>query len=118
MKGYRLEINIMINSSMSQRTTRKRKQPDTQSERTTLHEAVNKAALEKLAGFRAAGAWRPGGSGPTLRKIISDVLAQVRDNVLVSVWREEDRMKSLGLNGQNVIAGTGRIHTTLQTIHC
>lgn len=104
---YRLEIN-MINTlfcedqtrNMVYRTSRKRKQPATQDQKTILYEKVNVGALRELAGRRAAGMWRPNVSGPTLRKIISDFLAQVREGNLPSAWREEERMQSLGLIGR------------------
>ena len=85
---------------MVQRSSRKRKQPVTYPEKTTLHNALNVRALDQLARRCAAGAWRPNGSGPTLRKIRSDFLAQVREGYFPSIWREEDRMRILGLEGR------------------
>ena len=54
---------------------RKRKHSDSDS--IVLREKINTAALEQVGQCHAAGIWQPNGSGPTLRKIIADMLAQV-----------------------------------------
>ena len=100
----------MINSSAlnreaearprTQRSSRKRKQTPAHCEKTILQEGLNVSALEQLSRCRVAGTWQPNGSGPTLRKIIADFLAQVCEGSLSSIWREEDRMQILGFEGR------------------
>ena len=71
----------------------------------TLSEQCNEAALEDLASRRRAATWQPRNRkgvpyGPTLRKIISDFLQQVREGSLTTVFREEEHMVALGLRGR------------------
>ena len=71
----------------------------------TLSELCNEAALEDLASRRRAATWQPRSRkgiphGPTLRRIISDYLQQVREGTLTTVFREEERMVTLGLRGR------------------
>ena len=71
----------------------------------TLSELCNEAALEDLASRRRAATWQPRSHrgaphGPSLRRIISDYLRQVREGALTTVFREEDRMLKLGLRGR------------------
>ena len=88
-----LRNNSEIRSSMA--GSKKRKQYDGDS--IVLREKINTVALEQVAQCHAAGVWQPNGSGPTLRKIIADMLAQVSEGYLTTIWREEDRMQKLGL---------------------
>jgi hypothetical protein len=86
------------------RTTRKRSAPESD-KIFTLTELCNEAALEDLASRRRAATWHPRSQkgtphGPTLRRIISDFLEQVRDGALTTVFREEERMVALGLRGR------------------
>ena len=91
-----LRNNSEIRSSMA--GSKKRKQYDGDS--IVLREKINTVALEQVAQCHAAGVWQPDGSGPTLRKIIADMLAQVSEGYLTTIWREEDRMQKLGLGGR------------------
>ena len=65
-----------------------------------LRERVNDGALAKLASCRHAGAWKPAGTGPMLRRIIADVIEQIRRGAIVTAWSEETRMEILGLRGR------------------
>ena len=79
-----LRNNSEIRSSMT--GSKKRKQYDGDS--IVLREKINTVALEQVAQCHAAGVWQPNGSGPTLRKIIADMLAQVSEGYLTTIWRE------------------------------
>ena len=92
MQRYNRENRVGMSGS------RKRKQLD--GDTVVLREKINIRALEQVAGCHAAGVWQPNGSGPTLRKIIADMLAQVSEGSLTTVWREEDRMQRLALTGR------------------
>ena len=80
----------------------RKKLGETDSERMVHHlsERVNEENLAKLASRQIAATWKPAGSGPTLRRIVSDFLTQVRDGELTTVWWEEDRMTRLGYKGR------------------
>ena len=75
--------------------SRKRKQPDC--DPVILHERINTKALEEVAQCYAAGVWQPNETGPTLRKIIADMLVQISEGSLTNIWREEERMQRLSL---------------------
>ncbi len=66
---------------------------------TMLCEPVNAEALSTLASCKRAGVWRPS-NGPTLRKIIADILAQADRGAFDTAWWEEDRMETLGRLGR------------------
>ena len=63
-------------------------------------EFCNESALADLASRRRAATWSPTPQGPSLRRIISDFLAQVREGQLTTMFWEEDRMERLGLRGR------------------
>ena len=82
---------------------------ETDSERMVHHlsERVNEENLANLASRQIAATWKPAGSGPTLRRIVSDFLTQIRDGELTTVWWEEDRMTRLGYKGRGGTVDTG-----------
>ena len=79
---------------------KKRGEPDSQCKVYHLSECVNEEKLGDLASRQIAATWKPAGSGPMLRRIASDFLAQVREGELTTVRWEEDRMTRLGYKGR------------------
>lgn len=88
-------------------TARKRKRgdrADTDEPAASVHailfERCNTEALIDLASRGPAATYRPLQQGPTLRRIIADVLGQIGGDMLTTASYEEDRMTKLGLVGR------------------
>ncbi len=65
-----------------------------------LFERCNAEALMELASRAPAAIHRPSGRGPTLRRIIADLLGQLRGDMLTTIFHDENRMSQLGLSGR------------------
>jgi len=66
----------------------------------TFSELCNEAVLRDLASRHRAATWHPSPNGPSLRKMISDMLYQVHDGELRTVFWEEKRMVKLCRRGR------------------
>ena len=71
-------------------------------------EFCHESALAGIASRRRAATWHPTLQGPSLRRIISDFLAQVREGRLATMFWEEGRMKRLGLRGRRYSGTRGQ----------
>ena len=88
-------------SRKRQRTSKKQNECDDGPKCTQLFKRCNVDALTDLASRRPAATYRPSKHGPTLRRIIADVLGQIADGgMLTTVFYEEERMTKLGFTGR------------------
>ena len=101
-----------MSSTMLGKCVQKRKRKE-ETEVESLNEHVNVLALKELASRKASGIWKPYG-GATLRTILFDFITQIKHNHIQTVWREEDRMTSLGLKGRRYSG----YHAQDQIEHC
>ena len=84
-----------------QRTSKKRDEGDEGPTYTTLFERCNVDALTDLASRRPAATYRPAEHGPTLRRIVADVLGQITEgHMLATAFYEEERSTKLGYTGR------------------
>ena len=84
-----------------QRTSKKGNEGDEGPKCITLFERCNVDALMDLASRRPAATFRPSEHGPTLRRIVADVLGQITEgDMLATAFHEEERTTKLGYTGR------------------